>query len=89
MSTFNYRIIRAEGYGGYYDPYYAIHEVHYHEDGQIRGWSEDPDYLAADSLSELRGDIDLILQAFDRPILIKDGDTLVEFKPDQDEPTKD
>lgn len=89
MKGWNYRIIRGEGYVGHYDPYYAIHEVYYHDDGQIKMWSEDPQYLAAESVSELREDINLILQAFDRSILTRDGDTLVECKPEQDEPTKD
>lgn len=79
MKGWNYRIVMHEGFEGRYDPYPAIHEVYYEDDGSIRSWSNQPIYLAANDAEELRGDIDLIIQAFDRPILTEMDGKLVEL----------
>lgn len=81
MKTFNYRIIHtddSEELG--HEPFVSINEVYYDDNGQVSAWSEEPQYLISENTSELRKDIDLILQAFDRPILTQVGDKLIEYK---------
>lgn len=48
--SWNYRIIFHD-LGG--DPYYALHEVHYDNDGKVIRWSENPASFVADSKEEL------------------------------------
>jgi hypothetical protein len=67
--TWNYRIIK-------YKKSFVIYEVYY-EKGKIVGWT--PHGLpSGETVSELMQDIDLMLQAQERPILKVVGDKLVK-----------
>jgi uncharacterized OB-fold protein len=79
MSGWNYRVIRRDykSANGTIESVVTIHEVYYDDKGVINAWSEDPmspngSSLEADeqnALKELSGDIDLMLQAFNRPVI--------------------
>lgn len=50
---------------------FQIHEVHYSDDHQIEGWSESPIAPMGEALSELKGDIELMWKAFEKPVLFE------------------
>lgn len=63
--TWNYRIIKDDTGDSVT---YGIHSVHY-EGGEISGYTLEPVGIRGDSEQDLRGDLELMMQAFDRPIL--------------------
>jgi hypothetical protein len=67
--TWNYRIVE------YSEPVYrkgfGLHEVYY-KDGRDDSMSEEPVAPIASSMAELRERIDLILSAFEKPVLKSD-----------------
>lgn len=65
--SWNHRVMRATDPDG--TPHFTIHEVYYHEDGQIKAWTERPVSPCGDSLKELQGDLSRFERAFTRPIL--------------------
>ena len=77
--TWNKRVIRRE-----YPPVsvtFSIHEVFYDEDGKIDGWTAEPVCLSGDDLNDLKLDFFQTAIAFLKPVLVEEGDTLVEYKP--------
>ena len=70
--SWNYRVVHRRvtlpGTLGVMDEF-AVHEVYYDEHGQPNGVTENPTYLAAESLEELNADRMLIGQACRRSIL--------------------
>lgn len=83
MSHWNHRVVRTRFEG---DPScterLAIHEVYYHDDGTVRGWTENPeaaiDFDNEDdgpaSIESLRETLQLMLAACDEPIV--EGETV-------------
>jgi hypothetical protein len=70
--SWNYRVIRRpDGLG--------IHEVYYSEDGRPISWTQDTVEPYGDSPEELRADLEHMLRALDKPILVEDGARLVQF----------
>lgn len=63
----NYRVVRKTSEDG--SAGYLIREVWYRKDGEIIGMTENPVYPSGRTLEELRADIDLVLLAFERPVL--------------------
>jgi hypothetical protein len=61
----NYRVIEHG------DMFY-IHEVYYNARGEITAISENPMHPCGESLDELNGDMELFLQALNRPVLKKE-----------------
>lgn len=47
----------------------AIFEVHYYEDGRIRGYSAEPMSPTGETVEELRGNCGLYLAALGKPVL--------------------
>lgn len=90
MSThWNYRILAT--YGAPYkgdSPYYTIVECFYSDKGEIlpKSWSANSSTPFGDSVEELKGDLEMMLLAFNKPVLVEefdgDGDAvrLVEDK---------
>lgn len=61
----NYRLVRRVS-----DiPFLSIMEVYYDKDGSIRGWVDKEVTPYGESIEEIKDDLDLISQAFDRPII--------------------
>lgn len=50
---------------------FEIHEVHYNDEHQIEGWSESPIAPMGAALLELKGDIELMRRAFEKPVLFE------------------
>lgn len=75
MSTWNYRVI-LEGHA------YYIAEVHYNSLGAICGMTSEglhiPTVTEAEGVGELKGSIELMLLAFDKPILLSSD---IQFAP--------
>ena len=72
--NWNYRIIKDYDY----ESYYVIREVYYGKDGTIKYWSDDPIGPTGDTVDELKEDLELMASAFNKPVLVRKGGTLVE-----------
>lgn len=80
MSYWNHRVIRKR-HTETESVAYQVHEVYYHENGAIEGWTEKPVAPMGETIEELREDIRYFLHAFRRPILEEqetdEGSTLI------------
>ncbi|OBB58514.1 hypothetical protein A5757_16125 [Mycobacterium sp. 852013-51886_SCH5428379] len=76
MSTWNYRVVQSADGAEYF-----IAEVYY--DGDRLSWVDDSrDCLRWDKYDDLKSTVDLIRQAFDKPVLrVTDDERLVEGRP--------
>jgi hypothetical protein len=76
MKTWNYRLMVDE------NGYYSIREVFYDENKNIDGWTDECSPFGED-LNEIQQDINYMLQAFQRDILVESEimtDTIASFK---------
>ena len=62
----NYRVMLHRSLGGIR---FGIHEIFYNEAGQPHSWTEDPIELNAETLEELKNDLQHMLKAFEQPVL--------------------
>lgn len=71
MMTWNHRVIRYETRNLFGDPDvgYAIHEVFYDNDGNVRGMTSDPVKPWGDTKDELRLELMRMLEALNKPDL--------------------
>ena len=60
--TWEYRVMEHNGE-------LAIYEVHYDDDGRVRGYGEHPTYPAANTMEALRENCELYVAALDKPVL--------------------
>lgn len=62
--TWNYRVLDRDGY-------LAIYEVYYDDEGNVRGYTENPTYPRGyeGDLDELKTQLELYCEALDKPIL--------------------
>ena len=69
MMTWNHRVVKYETRNLFGDPDvgYAIHEVFYNNDGEIRGMTADAVRPWGDTKEELREELLRMLAALDRP----------------------
>lgn len=77
--SWNYRIL-AEVVGDYTEYYVA--EVYYDKDGNPKAWSDREEFNALrgwEDLEDLRGTIQQIQAALDKPVLRVMGEKLVEW----------
>lgn len=76
MSTWNYRVVQSDDDGQYF-----IAEVYY--DGDAMSWVDDSrDCLRWSDYDDLKSTVELIRQAFDKPLLkVTADDRLVEVPP--------
>ena len=84
MSYWNYRVIRKHHRESETDTY-QIHEVYYHKDGTIEGWTESAVQPFGETPGELREDIRFFMKAFQKPILeeqVKDGKPILVTEDD-------
>ena len=68
MSHWNYRVMRRQ-YKNDDDPVYTIHEVYYNDNGDVEGHTQDAVYAYGNTAEELKADLELMLLAFDKPVL--------------------
>ena len=59
--SFNYRVVRQ-------GEEFAVHEVFYHEDGTVAGWT-DPLSVTAPTVDDLRFELEKYLRALELPVL--------------------
>lgn len=79
MGTWNYRVIKkAFRTEAGVSETYRIHEVYYTDDGTINGWSAEPIAPYGETPLELLGDMDIMLHAFHKPLLVEIDGNLVE-----------
>ncbi len=77
--SWNYRVIRhIEKETNEF--WFGIHEVYYSENGQVKHWTKYPVKPAGSSLEDLKGDITLMMKAFDKPTLEVKQNTLLEMR---------
>lgn len=74
MATWNHRVVKSVEAG---DDLFAIHEVHYNDEGEIFGVTENPVVATGGNIEELRETLQRMLRALDTPVL-EDGK--IEFK---------
>ena len=83
--TWDYRVVNRPYHAGgsIVGREYAIHEVYYDADGVPNGVTENPSYLAGESVQEMKADLMLIRGAFRRPVLQWEdiGNTPVSLPP--------
>lgn len=74
--SWNYRVVRhkEEPFKGIpQDDWYGIHEVYYDEDDKPRSVTVNPMHPFGENVGELRSCIDMMLSAFEKPVLDHDG----------------
>jgi hypothetical protein len=65
---------------------YVIREVYYDENDQIEFWSEENVFPVGESEDDLWDDLQLIGEAFQRPVILCEGEHIVELRdPETDE----
>jgi len=70
----NYRVIK-DGIN------YRVVEVFYDKDGKIKGWADSTDIILSwDNYDDLKGTAEKVLYAFDQPVLVVEGEKLVELE---------
>ena len=72
MMTWNYRVVRKENPGEHLEEErysFGIHEVYYNDNGTINACTVEPMDPHGMSLDELRACMDLMMGAFDKPVL--------------------
>jgi len=81
MSYWNYRIIRRH-HKEIDTETFQIHEVYYDDEHQVESWTAGPIDPTGETLLELKGDVELMLKAFEQPVLVEKivngKETLVE-----------
>jgi hypothetical protein len=69
MTHWNYRVIKRQ------DESFGIHEVYYDENGDPTMCTADPVTLYGDSVDEIVNDVNHILHALNKPVLIDSEQT--------------
>ena len=81
MGTWNYRLIKQTGIiADRTWIHYYIKEVYYNRKGKISGWTEKSAYPGGQTPEEAMKDIELMKEAFNRPVLEEIDNKLVEVK---------
>ena len=70
------RIVDSVSSSGYY---YNVHEVTYDDDRKIIAWTANPVYPGGETVAILCSEVGAFLQAWARPILEEQEDTIVEI----------
>ena len=71
MGYWNYRVMRKSfpTLNNEMEEWYRIHQVHYNRNDKIEGHTVKGVAPGGSSLEEIKKDIDLMLKAFDKPVL--------------------
>ena len=67
----NYRVMRhvKEDGPGFWQEYFAIHEVYYNSAGQPWGWSAEAEPVMEETVEEMRETLKHMTEALDKPVL--------------------
>lgn len=80
--TWNYRVLKVDFQNPLIpdsaDSYFKVVEVYYNDDGSINGWVEEIGTPLAEEYEDLQGGLKLMLLAFDKPVLIEQGNILIQ-----------
>ncbi len=68
MSHWNYRVVGHDTDSE--EPWFAIHEVYYEDDGSPRLMSLNPIYAKGETLDGLKEDMAMMFIAFSKPIFV-------------------
>jgi len=63
----NYRVIKSMDKNG--EAFFGIHEVYYEDNNVPKSCTVEPVSLAAESLEDLKADLNLIAKSFNKPVL--------------------
>lgn len=79
--SWNYRVIKEKKLVnkevGYYD-FYRIAEVYYDKENKVKGWSDNStNLLSQENYEDLKGTSELMIKAFEKPVLIVRGNDLI------------
>lgn len=66
FTHWNYRVVSSEDG-------YSIHEVYYKADGSIEAYTLNPVNSYGETAEELKADLEMMLAAFNKPVLTKAG----------------
>lgn len=66
MSSWNFRVVARENMG---EPEFTIVETYYDDEGNVDGWTDDPAWPTGLTLEDLRGELRLMLEATEKPLL--------------------
>lgn len=67
--SWNYRVVRHKYDATSESDWYAIHEVYYDAGGDIHMWAPEPHWPMGNDAEDLLGEMELMRQAFDKPVL--------------------
>lgn len=80
MLKWNYRITKEKDESEEDGFAYSIRTVYYNKEGVADSWSEDPSHLASESRQTLKDVLNLMMKAFEKPVLLIEGDTITEIQ---------
>lgn len=92
--TWNYRVFLLPSASALEEDLYVIKEVYYGDNDEIEFWSEDNITPMGSSVEDLEEELNKFYEAFSEPVLMIEGDTVVEvgdieYDEDFDEPIID
>lgn len=76
--TWEYRVVFSPVEEGSDDGEYSIREVYFDDEGEIAWWGEEAAIPYGETFEEFCDDFDMMAEAFDKPVLILNGDELTE-----------
>jgi len=78
MFTWNHRVVKKTLAG---NDFYAVHEVHYNDNGSIFAYTEEPVDISGESIEDLREYCQWILDCFDKEVLVDGEVKFAEISP--------
>jgi hypothetical protein len=92
--TWNYRVFLIPSASALEEDLYVVKEVYYNEDDEIEYWSKDSVAPVGSTVEDLEEELNKFYEAFSEPVLMEEGDTVVEvggveYDEDFDEPIID
>jgi len=68
--SWNYRVMKREvKTPSGTEEFYAIYEVYYDKNNNVKMWSEDPVHIQGETLKELKQDLEYYAEALNKPVL--------------------
>jgi len=92
--TWNHRVFLIPSSSVLEEDLYVIKRVYYNEDNEIEFWSKDNITPVGNTVEDLEEELNNFYEAFNEPVLMEEGDTVVEvgdieYDEDFDEPIID
>ncbi len=67
--SWNHRVMRFSNDS---EEWFGVHEVYYHEDGRLRGYTTEAVNVMGETVEELRAILERMLASLNKPILTAD-----------------